>query len=207
MPGPSTERLEARPGGSGAENPEAGFAAGGMPVGERPDRSGGPAVSGLDPDQRGPGTAVFLFARVFDSGLHQIANDGIHITPDISHFGKFGCFHLDEGRIGKLGQPASDFRFPYPGWPDHQNILRRDFLPQWIHDLLSAPTISERDSHGPLGGILSNDVFIQFLDDFPRGQLRHDYGSVVNIRGKKPECETILYLHFRCYSRTSITWF
>ena len=44
----------------------------------------------------------FLFARLLDSGFGQIANDRVHIASDITYLCEFGCFYLNERRIGEF---------------------------------------------------------------------------------------------------------
>ena len=71
----------------------------------------------------------FLFAGLLDGGFHQIANDGIHIAPDITHLSEFGRFHLDEWCIGEFRETACDFGLADSGRANHQDIFWRDFLP------------------------------------------------------------------------------
>ena len=46
-----------------------------------------------------------FLARNLDGDIHEIANDRINFAADIANFGEFGRFHLDERRLGQLGQP------------------------------------------------------------------------------------------------------
>jgi hypothetical protein len=47
-------------------------------------------------------------------------------------------------------------------------------------NLLPSPAVSKRDGNRAFGGILPDDVFIQFVDNFLGSQLRHDFNSVLS---------------------------
>ena len=119
-----------------------------------------------------PNLRHFLFSRHFDGDLDKIADDRVNFPPNIAHFGEFGRLDLDEGRLGEPGQPARDFGLAHAGGADHENVLRRDFGPQRRVDLLAPPAVAQGNRHRALGGLLADDVLVEFLDDFPRGHLR-----------------------------------
>ena len=55
----------------------------------------------------------------------------------------------------------------------------RDFLAQRLTDLHAAPAIAQRDGDGALGGVLADDVLVEFGDDFFRG---HFSSSITRLR-------------------------
>ena len=112
-------------------------------------------------------------ARLLDSGLHEITHDGIDVAADVAHLGELRRFDLDERCVGELCQAARDLGFADSGRPDHQDVLRRDFLAQRLGDLLPAPAVAQSDRHGAFRPMLADDVFIQLVDDLLRRHPRH----------------------------------
>ena len=110
-------------------------------------------------------------ARLLDPRLRQIADDGVDVAADVTDLGELGRLDLDERRIGELGEPAGDLGLAHAGGSDHEDVLRRDLLPQRLGDLLPAPPVSQRYRHRPLGRILSDDVLVQLMHDLGR---RHE---------------------------------
>ena len=133
---------------------------------------------------RQQGVQQALFRRVFCSGAHlagvnlpllldgnfrEIADDGVDILADITHFGKFRRLHLHKGRIGQPRQAPRDFRLADARRADHQNIFRRDFVAQIGRHLLAAPAVAQRNGDRALGVGLADDVAIEFGDDLLGG--------------------------------------
>ena len=118
-----------------------------------------------------------LFAHLLDRGFHQVADDGVDIASDVADFGELGRLDLDEGRVGEPRQPSRDLGLADPGRPDHQDVLRRDFLPQRLIDLLAPPAVAQGDRDRALGGSLADDVFVEFVDDFFGGHRDQDSGA------------------------------
>jgi hypothetical protein len=48
--------------------------------------------------------------RLRDRHFDQIAHDLLDVAADIADLGELGGLDLDEGRAGKLGQPAGNLR-------------------------------------------------------------------------------------------------
>ncbi len=116
--------------------------------------------------------AGFGLPRLLDRDFHEVANDRVHVAPDVADLGELGRLDLDERRIGKPRQPARDLRLAHAGRPDHQDVLRRDLVAQRFRHLLPPPAIAQRDRDGALGGLLPDDVLVEFGDDFLGCHLR-----------------------------------
>ena len=109
-----------------------------------------------------------LLARHLHRDVHELLHDGVHVAPDVAHFGELGGFHLHERRIRELREAARDLGLAHAGGPDHQDVLRRDFLAQRLIHLHAAPAVAQGDGHGALGGLLADDVLVQLPDDLAR---------------------------------------
>ena len=92
----------------------------------------------------------------------------------VADFGVFGRLDLEERRADELGEPAGDLGFADAGRADHDDVLRRDVLAQFRRQLLATPAIADGDGDGALGGVLADDVAVQFFHDLPRRQISHD---------------------------------
>ena len=108
-----------------------------------------------------------------DGGIHQIADDAVHVAAHIAHFGELRRFDLQEGRLRQLGQTAADFGLAHPGRADHQDVLRIDLVPQIITQLLAPPAVAHGHRHGALGVVLADDEAVKFGNDLARGQGCH----------------------------------
>ena len=102
----------------------------------------------------------FGFTHVFDGVFDQIADDGIHITTDITDFGEFGGFNFNERRIGQAGQTAGNFGFTHAGWAYHQDVFWHDFCAQRLIHQAAAVAVAQGHGHGALRRMLANDVFV-----------------------------------------------
>ena len=110
-----------------------------------------------------------LVARHLHGDFDQILHDGIDIAADVAHLGELGRFDFYERRIRELRQATRDFGLAAARRPDHEDVLGRDFLTQWIFDLHAAPAIAQRDGNGALGIALADDVLVELGNDFSRG--------------------------------------
>ena len=117
--------------------------------------------------------ARFRLARLLDRRFGQIADDRVDVAPDVAHLGELGRLDLDERRVGEPREAARDFRLADAGRADHQDVLRRDLLPQRLGHLLAPPAVAQRDRDGALRVVLPDDVLVELGDDFLGGHLRH----------------------------------
>ena len=115
----------------------------------------------------------FLFAHLLDRHLDKVANDRINILTNVADFGELGRFNLDERRISEAGEAPRDFGLADAGRAYHEDVLRRDLVAQGLGDFAAAPAIAKGDCDSALGRVLSDDVLVQFVDDFPGGHIRH----------------------------------
>ncbi len=92
----------------------------------------------------------------------------------VAHFGVLAGFHLDEGRVDKVGEPPGDFGFSHAGGTDHDDVFGCDFARKGFLQLLPPPAIAHGHGNGPLGGVLANDVAIEFCDNLTRGEVSHE---------------------------------
>ena len=112
-----------------------------------------------------------LFAHHVDGDFDQIADHGFDIAADVADFGELRGFDLEEGRVGQLGQAARDLSFAHAGGADHDDVLGHDLVGQLGRELLAAHAVAQRDGDGALGVLLSDNVLVEFGDDFARGQF------------------------------------
>ncbi len=112
-----------------------------------------------------------LFAHHFDGDLDQVANHGFDIAANIADFRELRSFDLEERGIGELGETAGNFGFAHARGTDHNYVLGNDLFGHFGAKLLAAHAIAQGDGDGALGVFLPDDVFVEFCDDFARGQL------------------------------------
>ena len=105
--------------------------------------------------------------------LDEIADDLLDVAADIADLGEFGRLDLDEGRAGEPRQAARDLGLADAGRPDHQDVLRHDFLAHGAFQLLAAPAVAQGDRDGALGVVLADDVAVEFGNDFAGGEGVH----------------------------------
>ena len=115
----------------------------------------------------------FRFAGHFYPDIHQVANDGFHVTADITDLGELGGLHFYERRIGQPCQTPGNLGFADPGRTNHQDVLGRDFTAQRFIHLLPAPAVAQGNGDGAFGIVLAYDVFVQLLDNFAGCHFGH----------------------------------
>ena len=120
--------------------------------------------------------AVFHFFEAFfahhvDGDFDQVANHGLDVAAHVAHLGKLRCFHLEEGRTGQLGEAARNFSFAHAGWPNHDDVLGHDVVGDVGGQFLAALAVAQSDGNGALGGALTDDVLVEFGDNFARRHL------------------------------------
>jgi hypothetical protein len=118
-------------------------------------------------------------AGLLDGHLGQVADDRVDVLADVADLGELGRLHLDEGRIGQLGQAPRDLGLADAGGADHQDVLGRDLVAQLLVHLLAAPAVAQRDGHRALGVLLADDVAIELRDDLLRRHRAHSSTSIV----------------------------
>jgi hypothetical protein len=116
---------------------------------------------------------ALLVAREPDADFDEVADDLFDIAADITDLSELGCLDLDERRTGKLGKTAGNLRFADAGRADHQDILGHHFVTQARIELLTAPAVAERNRHGALGLMLTDNVAVEFGNDLAGGKGGH----------------------------------
>src|SRR6185312_16441774 len=106
--------------------------------------------------------------------LNQVADDLLDIPPDITYLGEFRRLDLKEWRAGQFRQPPCDLGLAATGRSDHQNVLRHHFLAHRRGQTQTAPSIAQRDGDGALRLRLTDNVAVEFGDDFAGRQIRHE---------------------------------
>ena len=120
----------------------------------------------------------FALADQPDGIFHQLADHALHVAAIVAHLGVLAGFDLDERGTGEIGQSPGDFRLADTGGADHQDVLRRDLFAHVIVELLPPPAVADRDSDGPFGVGLANDVTIEVFDNFAGSEILHLISSI-----------------------------
>ena len=107
-----------------------------------------------------------LLFREPDRLLHKIAHHALDVSAHIADLGVLRGFDLDKRRVDELCKPSCDLGFADAGRPEHDDILRRDLLPQFGGQTASSVTVSERDRHRALCFVLTDDIAVQCVYDF-----------------------------------------
>ena len=115
-----------------------------------------------------------LLARHLDRAVGEIAHDLLDVLADVADLGELGRLDLDERRVGQRGQAPRDLGLADAGRADHQDVLRRDFVAQRRLELHAPPAVAQRDRDRALGGVLADDVAVEFVDDFAGSEFGHD---------------------------------
>ena len=74
------------------------------------------------------------------------------------------------GALASFARRRAISVLPHARRPDHEDVLRRDFLAQRLLDLHAPPAIAQRNGDGALGGVLADDVLVQLRDDLAGSQ-------------------------------------
>jgi hypothetical protein len=131
-----------------------------------------------------------LFAIHLHRGVGEVAHDLFDILADVPHFGEARGFHFHEGSVGERGQAPCDFRLADAGGADHQDVLRHHLVAQFGIELHAAPAVAQGDGDRALGGLLPDDVAVEFLHDLARrhgggrmhGEFVHQSSSTTMLR-------------------------
>src|SRR6266849_4479943 len=97
--------------------------------------------------------------------LGQVSNHRLDVPTDVAHLGVLGGFDFQERSLRQLRQSAGHFGFPDAGGTDHDDVLRCHLVAELGRDVLPPPAVAERDGHGALGLLLTDDVEVQLGDD------------------------------------------
>ena len=111
-----------------------------------------------------------LGAHHVDGQLHEVAHHRLDIAADVADLGELRRLDLDERRLRQPGEPPRDLRLADAGRPDHQDVLRRDFLGHVRREALPANAVADGNRDRALGLRLTDHVFIELGDDLPRRQ-------------------------------------
>jgi hypothetical protein len=112
-----------------------------------------------------------LFADHVDGNLDQVADHRFDVTADIADLGELRSFHLEERRIGELGETARNLGFTNARRPNHDDVLGHDVVGKIGRQLLAAGAITQCNGHGALGSLLSDDVLVELGNNLARRQL------------------------------------
>src|SRR6185437_289856 len=109
-----------------------------------------------------------LLPNHVNGDLDQVTDHGFDVPSNVAHFGEFGSLHLQEGRVGQLGQAAGNLGFAYAGGTDHDDVLGNNFFGKIGGQLLAAHTIAQGNGHSALGGRLADHVLVELAHDLAR---------------------------------------
>jgi hypothetical protein len=109
-----------------------------------------------------------LFAHHVDGDFDQVADHRLDIAAHVAHLGKLRGLNLEERRTGQLGQAARNLSFAHARGADHDDVLGHDVVGQVRRQLLPALAVAQRNGHGALGGLLADNVFVEFGDNLAR---------------------------------------
>src|SRR6202047_2853862 len=113
----------------------------------------------------------FFFADHFNGDLDQVADHGFHIAAAVADFGELGSFDFEERRVGELREAPGDFGFADASGPDHDDVLGDDLFGHFGRELLPAHAIAQGDGDSALRVFLTDNVLVEFGDDFARRQF------------------------------------
>ena len=111
-----------------------------------------------------------LFADHIDGQLDEIAHHRLDVAADVADLGELRRFDLDERRLRQARETPRDLGLPDARRPDHQDVLRHDFLGKLGRELLPAHAVAQRDGDRALRVFLPDDVFVELGDDLARRQ-------------------------------------
>jgi hypothetical protein len=136
--------------------------------------------------------ALFCLTGLLDRDIGQVADDGVHILADITDFGEFRGFHLDEWRIGQAGQRRAISVLPTPVGPIIRMFLGVISPRKLPLNLLSSPAVAQGNGYSALGLGLPDDVFVELGNDFLRSHIRTSIycGKALHLAGAGPSSST-----------------
>jgi hypothetical protein len=102
-------------------------------------------------------------------GADEVSNHRLDVSSDVTDFGEFGGFDLDEGGFGELGEAAGDFGFTDARRTDHEDVFGEDVIALFLGELLAAVAVAQSDGDSFFGGVLADDVFVELGDGLTGG--------------------------------------
>src|SRR4029453_6891008 len=112
-----------------------------------------------------------LFAYEVNADLDQIADHRLDITPYVSNLSEFRGLDFQKRRIRKPSQSSSNLRLSNSSRADHYYVFWNDVLSEFCRELLPSDSVAKRDSNCAFGGMLADDVLVQFGDNLTRGHF------------------------------------
>ena len=84
-----------------------------------------------------------------------------------------------KGALASFREAPGDLGLADAGRADHEDVLRCDFLAQFVVELHATPAVAQGDGDGALGLVLADDVLVEFVHDLARGHQGHRDSMVV----------------------------
>jgi hypothetical protein len=107
-----------------------------------------------------------------DRFLDEVADDLVDVAADVADLGELGRLYFQKRRLGELRQPPADLGLAAARWPDHQDVLRGDFVAHRFGQLLPPPAVAKRNGDRALRLVLADDVAVERRDHRLGGEAR-----------------------------------
>src|SRR5690606_14940783 len=111
--------------------------------------------------------------------VYKIADHAFYVASNIAHFRELCCFHLYEGSIGNARKPARDFRLTDTRSTNHQYVVGNNFPLHVGLDTHPPPPVAKCNRDVALGIVLTNNVFVQLLNNLLGRQVLVIHHSIV----------------------------
>src|SRR5256885_66448 len=118
-----------------------------------------------------------------DGELGQVPDHRLHVAADVADLRVLRGFDLQERSLRELCQAPGDLGLSDAGGADHDDVLRRDLVPQLERKVLPPPAVAEGDGDRTLCLLLADDVAVELGDDLSWSQREvccsgvHEAGS------------------------------
>ncbi len=114
-----------------------------------------------------------LLAHQTDRNLHKVTDNLLDIAADIAHLGELCRFHLDKGSASEFREAARNLGLADTCRADHQDVFRHHLFAHLAFKLLTPPAIAQGNCHCALGVLLTDDVAVEFGNDFAGRERGH----------------------------------